>query len=110
MGSPEDIEEEINVGSVQDGEAVEHQDLGVGLRRLVEEAFLEGGLLLQGGQHVVVVAEDAASVVVQDQDPLDGEQRRWLKGKELHSRLYTWVIWLGHGKLKIQPLTNRTVK
>ena len=81
MRSTEDVEEEINVGTVQDGEAVKHQDFGVGLRRFVEEAFLEGGLLLQGWQDVVVVAEDPAPVVVQDQDPLDGEQRWRLQRK-----------------------------
>ena len=40
----EDVEEEVDVGPVEDGEAVEHHDLVVGLRRLREETFFEGRL------------------------------------------------------------------
>jgi hypothetical protein len=72
MWTSEDVKIEVDVGSVEDGEAVEHQDLGVGLGRLAEQALFEGRLLLERGENVEVVAEDTAAVIVQDQDALDG--------------------------------------
>lgn len=44
LRASEDVEEEVDVGPVEDGEAVEHDDLVVGLRRLREQALLEGRL------------------------------------------------------------------
>ena len=44
LGSAQDVEEEINVGPVENGETVKHEDLGIGLRRLGEEALLKSRL------------------------------------------------------------------
>ena len=81
MGRSHDVEEEVDVGLVETGEAVEHNDLGVGLVRLGVEALLERLLLLDGGEEglVVVVGQDAPAVVVEDGQALDGVEGRRLK-------------------------------
>ena len=81
MRRSHDVEEEVDVGLVEAGEAVEHDDLCVGLVGLGEETLLEGLLLLDAGEEllVVVVAQDPTPVVVQDGQTLDGVQGGGLK-------------------------------
>lgn len=83
-----DVEEEVDVAPVEAGHAVEHDDLAVGLVRLLEKALLERALLLHGRERllVVVVGQDALAVVVQDGDALHRVQGRGLR-KEVRREL-----------------------
>lgn len=75
------VEEKIDVAFVDDGEAIQHDDFGVGSVRLVEEIFLILLLLLHGWKDVfvVVLGEDSIAVVVHDDHAFDCVQTRLLK-------------------------------
>ncbi len=64
LGPAEDIKVEINVRSVEDGEAVQHENLGVGFRRFGEKIFFKCRLFFQGRENIVIIAQDTPAVVV----------------------------------------------
>ena len=99
MRGSHDVEEEVDVGPVEAGEPVQHDDLAVGLVRLREQVLLERALLLDRREHillkeiikgrygvvnrpdylVVVLCQDPLAVVVHDGDALHGVERRGLQ-------------------------------
>jgi hypothetical protein len=80
-GAAHDVEKEIDIASVNAGEAVEHDNFCVCSVRFVEEVLLERLLLLDCGKHVLVVVfgQNAVAVIVEDGHPLDGVQGWLLK-------------------------------
>jgi len=73
-----DVEEQIHIAFVHNGEAVEQGDFWIGLVRLVEYVLFEGALFSDGSVGVVVIfSKQAFSIVVKYNDSFDCVQRRF---------------------------------
>lgn len=75
------IEEQIDIAFIDNGETIQHDDLGVGSVRLVEKILLVLLLLLHGRKDVfvVVLGQDPVAIVVHDDHAFDCVQTRLLK-------------------------------
>lgn len=88
MRAADDEKEQIDVVLVDARQAVQHDDFRIEAVRFVEQRLLEGFLLLDAGEHVLIVVfgQNAVAVAVQNEHGFDGEQCGflWMSLHTLH--------------------------